>query len=324
MIDRLYTVSAAGFDPTVNLAAESAFLDRVRKNELILYLWQNDNTIVIGRNQNKYRECNLRNIEKDHVHLVRRMSGGGAVYHDTGNLNFTFITDDENYSVERQSEVILRALAKRGLRAEISGRNDLLMQGMKFSGNAYYHHHGFSYHHGTLLISSDLTKMPQYLNPDPLKLSANGVSSVRSRVCRLNEFDPELDVRIMKKLLIEACEEVYGVRHTEMQFPAEEEIKEYIDLYRSREWIDGKNPPFDLKFEKRFSWGGIEIGFHVVKGIVKECMICSDSMEPDEIDEMSRLLTGCVFEKDALIRKLEIPDSAIAYDVRLWLKDLEL
>ncbi len=322
MIDHLYTVSAAGNDPRVNLAAESALMDRVHKNEMILYLWQNDNTVVIGRNQNVWKECSLVNIERDHVALVRRSSGGGAVYHDLGNLNFTFITDDENYDVEKQSQVIVKALEKAGLKAEISGRNDLLLNGFKFSGNAYYHHGGYSYHHGTLLISSDLSKMPIYLNPDPLKLKTNGVSSVRSRVANLSDFRKDLNIKLVKGLLIKAAEEIYGCKAEKMPFPDHDGLDSYLRLYSSREWIYGKNPPFDISLSKRFAWGGAEIRLRIIRGIIQDCIIHSDSMDPDEIERIAEKLKGCAFERTAIMHNIP-KDSQIARDLNEWIREQE-
>ena len=322
MIDHLYTVSAAGNDPRINLAAESALMDRVRKNEMILYLWQNDNTVVIGRNQNVFRECSLVNMQKDHVTLVRRSSGGGAVYHDLGNLNFTFLTDDANYDVAKQSQVIVKALEKAGLHAEISGRNDLLLNGFKFSGNAYYHHGGFSYHHGTLLISSDLSKMPLYLNPDPLKLKANGVTSMRSRVANLSDFRKDLNIDMLKAYLIEAAQEVYGCSAEETSFPDEKSLDAYLRLYSSQEWIYGKNPPFDIRFEKRFAWGSVQLGLRIVKGMIQECVIHSDAMDPDEIERIANLLSGCAFERMAMVNQIP-QDSEIGRDLSEWIREQE-
>lgn len=324
MIKHLYTVSAAGNDPTVNLAAESALMETAQKDTLIFYLWQNDNTIVIGRNQNLYKECSLTNTERDHVRIVRRPSGGGAVYHDMGNLNFTFITDDENFDTKRQSSVIVSALQKAGLKTELSGRNDLLIEGRKFSGNAYYRHNGFSYHHGTLLVNSDLSKMPLYLNPDPLKLKANSVNSVQSRVTNLSEYAKDLDVASLSKLLILAAEEEYGCDGEETAFPDGDVFEKYYDLYSSKEWIFGKNPPFDIRFENRFAWGGIEICCSIKNGRIKECAAYSDSLRPQEIETIPGLLRNCVFSKDAVTHCLSsMKQSEIKEDLIAWLSTKE-
>ncbi len=324
MINHLYTVSAAGYDPVVNLAAESVLFDRAEKNAMIFYLWQNDNTIVIGRNQNYYRECRLKEMAPDHVKVVRRPSGGGAVYHDRGNLNFTFITDDENFDIPRQTGVILKALEKRGIRAGFSGRNDLLADGHKFSGNAYYHHNGFSYHHGTLLIDSDLSKAQKYLNPDPLKLKANSVSSVRSRIMNLKEADPSLDIEEMKTLLLQACEEEYGIRAEQIDFPDCGELREFAEKYGSDHWIKGKNPPFDLEIKERFRWGSIVLRFTVKKGTVSSVTASSDAMEQDEILKISELLSGCEFSSGAMCEALKNQGSLILDDLAVWLKEQEL
>ncbi|MBR3349847.1 MAG: lipoate--protein ligase [Solobacterium sp.] len=324
MIKHLYTVSAAGNDPLVNLAAESALMETAQKDALIFYLWQNDNTIVIGRNQNLYKECSLINAERDHVHIVRRPSGGGAVYHDRGNLNFTFITDDENFDTKRQSNIIVSALQKAGLKTELSGRNDLLIDGRKFSGNAYWRHNGFSYHHGTLLVSSDLSKMPLYLKPDPLKLKANSVNSVKSRVTNLSEYARDLDIASLSKLLILAAEKEYGCDGEEISFPKGEVFAKYYDLYSSKDWIFGKNPPFDLCFEKRFGWGGIELCFFVKNGRIEECAVYSDSLKPAEIETIPVLLKHCSFAKESVTKRLALMESSeIKEDLIAWLSTKE-
>ncbi|UKI19042.1 MAG: hypothetical protein L6V89_08115 [Oscillospiraceae bacterium] len=139
-----------------------------------LYLWQNRNTVVIGRNQNPWRECNMEAIRRDGVTLVRRSSGGGAVFHDDGNLNFTFIAPKELYNLEKQLSVVLRALESFGLHAEFSGRNDILLDGRKFSGNAFSHSHGISMQHGTLLIKTDMTRLAKYLSPSQAEAERKG------------------------------------------------------------------------------------------------------------------------------------------------------
>ncbi len=322
MINHLYTVSAAGSDPTVNLAAESVLLENVPSDSLILYLWQNDNTVVIGRNQNYYRECNAANIAEDHVRVVRRPSGGGAVYHDMGNLNFTFIAKDEDYNIAHYYAIIIKALQKAGIEASLSGRNDLLVNHAKFSGSAYYHHHGSSYHHGTLLINSDLTKMPLYLNPDPLKLKANGVDSVRSRVMNLSELQPSLSIDMMRNLLVQACEEYYQLSVEELPFPSEKQLEQYRELYRSEEWIKGKNPPFDLELSNRFEWGCLTIGFQVNRGIVRKVSVSSDAMEQAQILMIPSMLEGVRFESAALSSAVN-QEGKLFKEISLWLKEQE-
>lgn len=324
MINKLSLVISDGTDPRRNLALESALMASVRKNEMILYLWQNDNTVVIGRNQNVRKECNLTNIRKDGVTIVRRPSGGGAVYHDLGNQNYTFLCASGNYDVSRQTAVICRALAEAGIRAEISGRNDILVNGRKISGNAYYHHNGCSYQHGTLLVCSDLSKMPAYLNPDPGKLKAKGVDSVRSRVMNLSEVKPDLTPELLRNLLVKACEEVYGLHAEERPQPDPEVFADYLRMFTSDEWTYGHEPGSGYTAEHRFSWGSVQLELQIRKNIIHDVHIWSDSMEPDVIAGIPERLRGCEFSGRKMADRLsQDAESAILCDIAEWLKEWE-
>ena len=144
------------YDPWFNLAVEECIFRQMPATQRVLFLWRNADTVVIGRAQNPWKECNTRRMEEDNVRLARRSSGGGAVFHDLGNLNFTFSVTEENYDLHRQQQVILAACRLLGLRAELSGRNDLLAEGRKFSGNSFYAHNGRAFHNGTLLVDADM------------------------------------------------------------------------------------------------------------------------------------------------------------------------
>ena len=194
MIRRLFTCSGSGTDPYRNLALERYLTETVPEDACVLYLWQNQNTVVIGRNQNAWKECRTGLLEQEGGVLARRLSGGGAVFHDLGNLNFTFSVTEENYDLHRQQQVILTACRLLGLRAELSGRNDLLAEGRKFSGNSFYAHNGRAFHNGTLLVDADMTKMGRYLSPSTAKITSKGVDSVRSRVVNLRELCPGLTI----------------------------------------------------------------------------------------------------------------------------------
>ncbi|MEE1401958.1 MAG: lipoate--protein ligase, partial [Oscillospiraceae bacterium] len=152
MIRQLLTYRDGCTDPHRNLATEAYLTETVPEDTCILYLWQNRHTVVIGRNQNAWRECRTTLLEQEGGVLARRLSGGGAVYHDMGNLNFTFSLPTADYDLRRQQEVLVAACHRLGIPAECSGRNDILTGGRKFSGNSFYHHRGRSFHNGTLLI----------------------------------------------------------------------------------------------------------------------------------------------------------------------------
>ena len=175
MIGKIEIYMSEDFNPYRNLATEKLLLDSVGEDSLILYLWQNEKTVVIGRNQNPLAECNCALLKEENGFLARRLSGGGAVFHDCGNLNFTFLCCTENYDLEKQLRVIQKACEMAGIHAELNGRNDLLADGRKFSGNAFYNSKGKSYHHGTILINADKEKLTKYLTPPKAKLWAKGV-----------------------------------------------------------------------------------------------------------------------------------------------------
>ena len=211
MIKHLQAFIGAGTNPHRNLAIEEYLTDTVPEDTLIVYLWQNKHTVVIGRNQNAWAECRTAEFERDGGTLARRLSGGGAVYHDMGNLNFTFSLRTEDYDLRKQQSVIVEACRMLGIPAEISGRNDILTNGCKFSGNSFYSHNGCSFHNGTLLLSVDMANLGKYLTPSKVKLESKGVASVRSRVINLTELVPTLSVAQMADAMVKAAEKVYGL-----------------------------------------------------------------------------------------------------------------
>ena len=194
MIHSLYIYQASGSDPFENLAREQVLLEQGPADGVILYLWQNQNTVVIGRNQNAFKECRTSLLEEEGGKLARRLSGGGAVFHDLGNLCFSFISHAKIHNVTRQLSVIADACRSFGIDAEPTGRNDIEADGRKFSGNATADHKGAKLFHGTLLISGNLDRLSGYLTVDPKKIQSKGIASVRSRVCNLTEFSSELTV----------------------------------------------------------------------------------------------------------------------------------
>ena len=232
MINKLSFYISDCHNPYTNLATEKYLLDSVGNDEIILYLWQNQNTVVIGKNQNALTECNCALLEEDGGHLARRLSGGGSVFHDLGNLNFTFLCRTENYDLSKQMQVIKEACVLGGISAEISGRNDILADGRKFSGNAFYNSRGKSYHHGTILINADMEKMARYLTPPKAKLEAKGVKSVKSRTINLCTLSPTLTCNDMKNYMAQAFKEVYSKPITVINTINNEEIFKLAEKYK--------------------------------------------------------------------------------------------
>ena len=302
MIDKLWIYEGQSYDPHYNLAVEEYLLESVEPGQCVLYLWQNRNTVVIGRNQNPWKECRTTLLEQEGGHLTRRLSGGGAVFHDFGNLNFTFLMCLEDYSVPRQMEVIRSAVASLGLPAEVSGRNDILAQGRKFSGNAFYKNGRQAYHHGTLLVAADMEKLGRYLHPSRAKLKAKGVESVRSRVVNLQELNPAVTVDSLKKALQEAFSNVYGlpVEALPSAWLDEAAIGQLTQRNRSWQWNYGQKLPFTFECEDRFSWGEVQAQLQIEHGIIQNAKLYSDCLEEDMIPQWEKRLTGCRFEWQSL------------------------
>ncbi|MCQ4827359.1 MULTISPECIES: lipoate--protein ligase [Hungatella] len=301
MIRLLTLAHGPGTYPYPNFGMEEYLLYHVEEEECILYLWQNEKTVVIGRNQNAWKECRREELEAAGGHLVRRLSGGGAVFHDLGNLNFTFITRKENYDVTKQTEVILRAVKKLGIHAERTGRNDITAEGRKFSGNAYYETGDFCCHHGTILLSVDKEEMARYLNVSREKLKSKSVDSVRSRVTNLCEFVPDLTVRRMGQCLEENFGEVYGlpVRPFPPERMDESEAAERTARFASWDWKYGRKIPFSDESAARFSWGEVQVLVLVEQGRVREAKIWSDALDTDFIKAAEEALGGMVWSRNA-------------------------
>ena len=306
MITSIALYEGVSNDPHYNLAVEEYLLETVKEGQCILYLWQNQNTVVIGRNQNPWKECRTTLLEEEGGHLARRLSGGGAVFHDLGNLNFTFLLPQSEYDLDRQLTVIQNAVRSLGIPVEKSGRNDSLSEGRKFSGNAFYKHNGKAYHHGTLLMDVDMGKLSRYLNPSKAKLQSKGVDSVRSRVVNLKELNPELTLDTMKAALLAAFSQVYGCEPQILQEKDLDmgEILRLTERNRSWEWNFGAKVPFTCEFEERFPWGGVQIQLNVESGVIRQAKVYSDSMDWSFVTVLEEALSGCRFQSGDMARRI--------------------
>lgn len=282
-------ILSKSYDPWYNLALEECLLDRVKENEIILYLWQNDNTVVIGRNQNPWKECKCKLLESNDGKLARRLSGGGAVYHDLGNLNFTFIMDKNLYDLKKQLKVIIDAVNSMGIKAEFMGRNDIVVDNKKISGNAFYYREKTAYHHGTLLINSDIEKLVNFLDVSIEKLVSKGINSVKSRVVNLKEIKPEITINLAKESIKDAFINEYSGSGEEIQVNLEE-INKYYEKYASWDWRYGNSPKFDIILSNKFNWGYFELGMSLKNGHIDNVKIYSDSLVPDLLETISNNL----------------------------------
>ncbi|MDM5124285.1 lipoate--protein ligase A [Aeromonas rivipollensis] len=314
-------------DPLFNLAVEECIFRQMDPAQRVLFLWRNANTVVIGRAQNPWKECNTRRMEEDGVTLARRSSGGGAVFHDLGNSCFTFMAGKPSYDKSVSTAIVLDALRRLGVEAFASGRNDLLVVtpdgDRKVSGSAYRETQDRGFHHGTLLLDADLGRLANYLNPDPKKLAAKGITSVRSRVANLCDLRPGIDHQQVSEALVEAFFGYYGERvlpeHiSPEQMPDLPGFAETFACQRSWEWNFGHAPAFSHQLDERFGWGGVELHFDVEKGVIGRAQIFSDSLDPAPLDVLAERLVGASYRPEAmavLLRQLMSEFPARAHEL---------
>jgi lipoate-protein ligase A len=310
------------FDPWRNLAAEEAMFDEPGEG-MTLYLWQNANTVVIGRNQNAWRECRVSLLEEEGGKLARRTTGGGAVYHDLGNLNFTFVCSRERYDLARQTGVILEAARMLGVPARFTGRNDLVTEdGAKFSGNAFRFTKTSAMQHGTLLVCVEMDRLARYLAPSPEKLRAKGVESVRARVRNLAEYGANITVDAVRQAVAEAFCQAYGTYETHvLDCLDQEKIAKLYERNASWNWRLGATPQFDISLETRFPWGSVELFLDVEAGAVRRAAVYSDAMDEAFIARIAPALTGARLEGGALAERVRAlsDNMELMEDIGAWL-----
>ena len=312
-----YYVESNYTDPYINLGYEEWMLDQLKPNEALFYLWQNQHTVVIGRNQNAFKECKVKQLEEAGGKLARRSSGGGAVYHDLGNLNFTFILPNEMYDVSTQLAVIIQALKACQIDAQFVGRNDIEVSGAKVSGNAFAKKGTHHLHHGTLLFNVNMSDLAKYLNVSTVKMQSKGVESVRKRVANLIEFNPSLSLSMLKTQLKKSFEEVYK---TELQ-PLEMDIEHcqpMIDKYQSEAWKTNVIYEFDAQLHEKFSWGEVQAFFSVKQGVVDKVSIFTDSLDASLSSSLENVLVGVDYESRAFqeaIKKLDDTQQPMAQEL---------
>lgn len=319
MIKKLQFYVSNTVNPYVNLATEKILFDTVDNETVILYLWQNQNTVVIGKNQNAFSECRTELLEKEGGKLARRLSGGGAVFHDIGNLNFTFISSTDNLDVAKNMQVIRQACLLAGITTELSGRNDVLANGRKFSGNAFYNSKGHAYHHGTLLINADMERLGRYLTPPKAKLESKGVKSVRSRVINLSALSPSLTCDAMKEHLLAASEAVFGFIPEEIEEISRERLAPCAEKFSSREFIYGSPIPFDISCEGSLPFGSVKLELSVKSGCVVDLGLYTDALDSEISEAVKKALISLPFDlkaiSDALLKALDKTDALALIDL---------
>lgn len=303
-------------DPYFNMAVEEYALTTLAKTDDCFLLWQNRPAIIVGRNQNALEEINREYVEQHGIAVVRRLTGGGAVYHDLGNLNFTYVVHDQGKGFEfhRFSQPVIKALATFGVKAELSGRNDILIDGRKFSGNAEYRHKNRLLHHGTLLFNSELAVVGAALNVKPQKIASKGVKSVRSRVTNISEYlTQQVSLDDFRRALMQATVQEFGTELHDYHLSSDEvSAIERLrnEKYSTWEWIYGRAPEFNLRKERRFDFGEVDVRLNVRDGVIREAHIFGDFFSNAEIAGLANSLQGVRYWRDDLLAVVTALDFA--------------
>jgi len=309
-------------DARINLAIEEHLLRNYMIDEEILLFYINGPSIIIGRNQNTIEEINQQYVEEHNIHVVRRLSGGGAVYHDLGNLNFSFISNSGHENIQNFKKFtapVVKVLNEMGVPAELGGRNDILVEGRKVSGNAQYISGNRMVSHGTLLFNSDLSVVSESLNVKANKIESKGIKSIRSRVANISEFMPErMDVftfreKVKNGILAENQNTEY--RLSDDDWISINQITQ--DRYQKWEWNFGRSPQFNVQKTERFPIGEIDARIEVEGGVIREIRFFGDYLGLSDVGEIEKRLVGSLFKKDS------IEDALKDIDLRHFFGDLE-
>ncbi|EOB4245430.1 lipoate--protein ligase [Vibrio metschnikovii] len=301
-------------NPWFNLAVEDTIFRSMPADQRILFLWRNADTVVIGRAQNPWRECRTERMEHDGVKLARRQTGGGAVFHDLGNTNFTFMAGKPEYDKQVSTQIVLAGLQKLGIHGVANGRNDLVLQDedgvRKFSGSAYRETLDRGFHHGTLLLSADMSRLANYLNPDPKKLQAKGITSVKSRVINLNSVKADIDHQQVCDAIIHAYLQHYQ-QDAQVEYISPEQFtdlpgfEDKFSKQSSWDWNFGQTPPFTHHLDERFTWGGVEIFLDVEQGVIQQATIFSDMLDPYPLERLAEKMTHIPYDRCAIALCIE-------------------
>jgi len=293
MTDKIIVSSSS--DPYVNIATEREIVSFGGFPRL--FLWQNDKTVVIGRNQNPYSECDLDYMNREKILLARRFSGGGAVFHDLGNINYTLYFAGNEPDMETIGMFLKEVCYNIGFGSRLSGKNDLVYEGKKFSGHAFYECDGVIVFHGTFMVDVDLDMMQKSLKPPAVKIISKGIDSVRSRVVNLASIVPGLTTDIVKEAFIKAFTTVFACDEKPVFTGAIKYDETLKDRLLGKDWLYGETPEFSIKLEKRIQEGTVSVLLDIRDNLIKNAKIYSDSLRNDW-QEIEKTLIGTTYSED--------------------------
>lgn len=300
--------------PQFNLALEQYVFDSLNQFDEIFLLWINEPSIIVGKNQNTIQEINLDYIKKNNINVVRRLSGGGAVYHDYGNLNYTIISKSKEtsaFNFEAFSQPVIEVLGELGVKAEFSGRNDITIDGKKFCGNAQYMKKGKVLHHGAMLFDTDLEVLGKALKVSKDKIASKGIKSVRSRVTNIKEHLKEnITVEDFKQLLLEHMfkenQAIQEYKLTEEDYANINKLME--ERYATWEWNFGSSPDFNIEKSNRFPSGKVETKVDVEDGMIKGIKFYGDFFGGGEISDVENKFIDIKYKEDEIEKVLDTID----------------
>lgn len=295
-------------DPMVNLAIEEYILENFGEKDTYLLFYINKPSIIIGRNQNTIEEINTDYVEEKGIKVVRRLSGGGAVYHDEQNLNFSFITKDDGESFqnfEKFLKPIIKVLNEMGVPAEAQGRNDMAVEGRKISGNAMFSTKGRMFSHGTLMLDAELEELTKALKVKKEKIESKGIKSIRSRVANISEYlDEKISMDEFKERILKSIFNVDDVNDVPQYVLTEEDWKKIHEIsenrYQKWEWNYGKSPAYNVQESHKFPAGLVDVRLDVQKGIIENCKIYGDFFGLGDIKDLEAKLIGIRHDRKAI------------------------
>ncbi len=291
-------------DPYYNVAAEHQLLLEADENTS-LFLWQNKAAVIFGRNQNIFAETDTKYLKENKISPVRRFSGGGAVFQDLGNVNFTFITKEKNADTQKYLSVIKNAVASFDINCEFSGRNDLLIEGKKFSGHAYYTNDDNYLYHGTIMVNVNLDMLSKVLKPSFLKLNSKGIDSVRSRVINLSQVNSSINTNSIIEATIKAFQSEFGDFEPIINIDRHNFTAPLFDKINKNNWIYGEAPEFSITVEKKLSFGNVSVSANVIDGKIKEIKIQTDSLTIFDFSQCEKQLIDSVFEENKIFNYID-------------------